>query len=118
MEKIIVKKVMDNLFQGNFINGQIGNDGSLILVYSKHNEFDYFERPVLPRDWTIYIIQDAFIHAVSLKNVPLIPTYVDLFSDGSLLVVQPRCEKDAEFIERNAYVYDLDGKLLSSFTIG
>lgn len=43
---------------------------------------------------------------------------MDLFSDGTLLIVQGRCLKDGNYFERNARRYNRDGQLIDAFTLG
>ncbi|SDY00931.1 hypothetical protein SAMN05421736_101130 [Evansella caseinilytica] len=64
------------------------------------------------------MIKDGRIKTVELKNVRLLPTDVDLFSDGSLLIVQSRCDKEGSYIERNARRYNPNGQLIDAFTLG
>ena len=42
---------------------------------------------------------------------------VDLFSDGTLLIVQSRCLKDGDNIERNARRYNTNGQLIKHLQI-
>ncbi|WP_449540290.1 hypothetical protein [Ferdinandcohnia sp. Marseille-Q9671] len=102
----------------HYIDGQITRDGSLLLIESKLQELDFFERPVPKNDWSIKIIKDGSIQTIEVKNLPLIPTEVDLFSDGTLLLVQGRCVKDGTYIERNARRYNPNGQLIDAFTLG
>ena len=118
MEKIILQKWMDYSSNLNFVSGQITRDGTLLLIESPLQEFDFFQRPVQKNNWTIRMIKDTGIETVELKNVPLMPTEVDLFSDGSLLIVQGRCLKDGKYIERNARIYNINGQLIEAFTLG
>jgi len=122
MENIVVNKVMDNLFNGYFMSGQVARDGSLTLIYrnydENYNEINLFESSMLPGNYTIYILKGTNIRAINLKNIPIIPYCVDIFSDDTLLVVQSRCEKDGMLIEQNAHIYDWKGEPLSAFTVG
>ncbi|WP_235846536.1 hypothetical protein [Neobacillus drentensis] len=102
----------------NFVDGQITRDGTLLLIESNIQELDFFQRPVPKHNWTIRIIKSESIDTVELKNIPLMPTEVDLFSDGTLLVVQGRCLKDGKYIERNARRYNPNGQLIEAFTLG
>ena len=118
MEKLELEKYMGYTSELNFIAGQITRDGTLLLIESDLDELDFFERPVPKRNWSIKIIQGGRIETVELKDVPLIPTEVDLFSDGTLLIVQGRCLKEGEYIEKNARRYDRSGRLIDAFTLG
>ena len=109
---------MDYSSHLNFIAGQVTIDGTLLLLESDVQELDFFERPVEKRNWTIKIIKGESIDTVELKNVPLMPTSVDLFSDGTLLLVQGRCLKDGKYVERNARRYNPNGQLVAAFTLG
>ncbi|HWO95265.1 MAG TPA: hypothetical protein VNM45_02770 [Bacillus sp. (in: firmicutes)] len=102
----------------NFIGGQITRDGTLLLIESNTQEFDFFDHPIPERNWTIRIINGKSIETVKLKNVPLVPTAVDLFSDGTILIVQSRCLKDGQCIEQNARRYNRNGQLIEAFTLG
>ncbi|WP_078392654.1 hypothetical protein [Shouchella patagoniensis] len=105
--------------EGFLIDGQITSDGSLALIETNAQEIDYFERPVSKRDWKIRVLQaDQDVLCVELKSLPLIPSHVDLFSDGTILIVQGRCVKDGAYIEKNARHYSIDGTLLNQFTLG
>ncbi|ARK32622.1 hypothetical protein BkAM31D_23625 [Halalkalibacter krulwichiae] len=90
----------------------------MLIVETSLEELDFFSRPVPKRNWTIHIMKNDTIETVELKNVSLIPTAVDLFSDGSLLLVQSRCLKDGSSVERNARRYNRNGQLISAFTLG
>lgn len=118
IEKVTLQKYIDYSSSLNFISGQITRDGTLLLIESPLQELDFFQRPVPKSNWTIRIIKDTGIETVVLKNTPLIPTEIDLFSDGSLLIVQGRCLKDGEYIERNARIYNPNGQLIKAFTLG
>lgn len=118
MEKIIVKKRIEYTSNLNFIHGQLTRDGTLLIIESQLDELDFFQRPVPKNDWIIKIIKGESIDTVELKNVPLIPTKVDLFSDGTLLIVQGRCLKDGDYIERNARRYNVNGQLIDAFSLG
>lgn len=61
---------------------------------------------------------DRDVMSVELKNLPLIPSHIDLFFDGTILIVQGRCVKDGANIEKNARHYCVDGTLLNEFTFG
>lgn len=102
----------------NIIGGQITRNGTLLLIESNVQELDLFERPVPKNDWTIRVIKNDSIETIDLKNVPLIPTKIDLFSDGTLLILQGRCLKEGEEIERNARRYNDNGQLIEAFTLG
>lgn len=118
IEKLILQKCIDYSSNLNFISGQITKDGTLLLIESNLQELDFFQRPVPKNNWTIQVIKGNSVETVELKNVPLIPTEVDLFSDGTLLIVQGRCLKDGTYIERNARSYNKNGQLIEAFTLG
>lgn len=118
IEKLILQKWIEYSSNLNFVGGQITRDGALLLIESSLKEMDFFQRPVPKTNWTIQIMKGKTIETVKLKNVPLIPTEVDYFSDGSLLIVQPRCLKDGHYIERNARRYNINGELIDAFTLG
>ncbi|MEI3614699.1 hypothetical protein [Pseudogracilibacillus sp. SO30301A] len=102
----------------NFIGGQVTRDGTLLLLENDLQELDFFQRPVPKNNWIIKIIKGVNIETVELKNVPFIPTEVDLFSDDTLLLVQGRCLKDGKYVERNARRYNSNGQLIAAFTLG
>lgn len=118
IEKLILQKCMDYSSEMNFVAGQVTRDGTLLFIESNLQEFDFFMRPVPKNNWIIKIIKDGNIETVELKNVPLIPTEVDLFSDGTILIVQSRCLKDGTYTERNARRYNSNGQLIEAFTLG
>lgn len=118
MEKLILEKQMDYSSSLNFISGQIARDGTLIFIESDVEELDFFRRPVAKNNWMIKLMKDGVLETVELKNVPFLPTEVDIFSDGTLLLVQSRCQKDGAFIERNARRYNRSGQLIDAFTLG
>lgn len=116
--KLILQKWIDYSSNLHFINGQITKDGTLLLIESNIQELDFFQRPVPKNNWTIRIFKERSVETIELKNVPLIPTAVDLFSDGTILIVQGRCLKDGNYIEKNARRYNRDGELVEAFTLG
>ncbi len=120
IEKLTLQKHINYSSELHFTGGQITRDGDLLLIERNVNEeeLDPFDRPVLKRDWTIRIIKNEKIKTVQLTNVPLIPEHIDLFSDGTLLIVQARCLKDGEYAERNARRYNMNGQLIEAFTLG
>lgn len=118
IEKLILEKHIDYSSRLNFISGHVARDGTLILIESDIEELDFFRRPVVKNNWFIKLIKDGRIETVELKNVPLIPTEVDIFSDGTLLLVQSRCLKEGTSIERNARRYNPSGQLIDAFTLG
>jgi hypothetical protein len=118
IEKLILEKCNVYSSDLNFVAGQVTRDGTLLLIESNLQELDFFQRPVPKNNWIIKIIKGGSINTVELRNVPLIPTEVDLFSDGTLLIVQGRCLKDGKYIERNARRYNPNGQLISAFTLG
>lgn len=120
IEKLTLQKYLDYSSELQFAGGQITRDGALLLIECNSNEeeLDAFDRPVLKRDWIIRIIKNEKIETVKLTNVPLIPAHIDLFSDGTLLIVQARCLKDGEYTERNARRYNMNGQLIEVFTLG
>ncbi|MBD8003900.1 hypothetical protein H9631_02325 [Bacillus sp. Sa1BUA2] len=101
-----------------FVAGQITVDGTLLIIETSLKEFDYFQRPVPKINLIILIIKDENIETIELNNVALMPTGIDLFSDGTLLLVQTRCLKDGANIERNARRYNPNGQLIDAFTLG
>lgn len=118
MEKLLLKKYIDYIPTLNLIDGQVTSDGTLILIESNVEELDFFERPVPKNNWTIKILKDGNMEEIQLRNVPLIPTEVDVFSDGTILIVQGRCLKDGTYVEKNARRYDRDGNFITEFTLG
>lgn len=98
--KLELNKYMDYSSDLNYISGQITRDGALLLIESDVEELDFFVRPVQKYNWTIRIIKNGRVETVELKDVPLIPTEIDMFSDGTILIVQGRCLKDGEYVER------------------
>lgn len=118
LREITLQKRMDDLFQGYFWAGQVASDGSLLLVYTKEAEIDFFERPIKPQDWLIYQIKATDITAISLKNITLLPDFVDVLTDDTILVVQSRCEKTTISVEKNAAVFTKDGQKINTFTLG
>ncbi|WP_186579517.1 hypothetical protein [Aquibacillus kalidii] len=109
---------MDYSSDLNFIGGKVTRDGTLLLIESDILELEFNERPAMKHNWTIRIIKENMIKSVRLKNVPLVPTEVDMFSDGTILIVQVRCSKDGNDIERNARRYNPNGQLIEAFTLG
>ena len=118
IEKLILQKWIDYSSDLTFIAGQLTRDGTLLLIESNLKDFDPYQRPVPKNNWIIKIIKSGSIKTVELRNVPLIPTKIDLFSDGTLLIVQEHCLKDDEYIERNARRYNPNGQLIEAFTLG
>lgn len=118
IEKLIMEKCINFISNLHYIAGQITVDGTLLIIESDLGEVDFFQRPVPKRNWIIRMIKDNSIETIELKNVPLIPTEIDLFSDGSLLIVQSRCLKDGKYIERNARRYNPGGQFIEAFTLG
>lgn len=118
IQKIFMEKWIDYSSNLHFISGQITQDGTLLLIESTVNELDFFQRPLKKENWTIRILKENSIETIELRSVPLIPTEVDLFSDGTLLIVQGRCLKDGASIERNARRYNPNGQLIEAFTLG
>lgn len=118
MEKMTLTKIIPYHSTRNFISAQITMEGKLILIESDQQELDYFERPVKKANWTIRIIDEDNIDTIEIKNIAFIPSEVDMFSDGTILLVQPRCEKKGLVIERNARIYNPNGQLISAFTLG
>ncbi len=109
---------MDYSSDLNFVAGQVARVGNLLFIESDQLELDFFERPVAKTNWSIKIIKDGHIETIELKNLPLIPTEVDIFSDGTVLIVQSRCLKDGNDVERNARRYNPNGQLVDAFTLG
>lgn len=94
MEKLLLKKYIDYIPTFHLIDGQITLDGTLILIESDMEELDFFERPVPKNNWIIKIVKDGNIEEIQLRNVPLIPTEVDVFSDRTILLGGAiNCEK-------------------------
>ncbi|MED4018862.1 hypothetical protein [Sutcliffiella cohnii] len=118
LEKLVLNKYAEYSSILTYVAGQVTQDGALLLIETAESELDFFERPVKKRDWTIRIIKEDGIDTIVLKKVPLIPTHVDIFSDGSLLIVQGRCLKEDNYIERNARRYNPNGQLIDAFTLG
>ncbi|CAG9621542.1 hypothetical protein [Sutcliffiella rhizosphaerae] len=118
MEKFIMQKWMEYSSDLHFVAGQITRDGKLLFIETELTELDFFERPVPKSNWTVRIMDGDKIETIELKNVPLIPTEIDLFTDGTLLIVQGRCLKDGNFIERNARRYNPNGQLMEAFALG
>ncbi|MDW2876131.1 MULTISPECIES: hypothetical protein [Bacillaceae] len=118
IEKLILQRRRDYRSDLNFAGGQIAQDGTLLLIETGQQELDFFERPVPKCSWTITLIRDNSIETAELKNIPLMPTHADLFSDGTLLIVQSRCLKDGTYVERNARRYNPNGQLIEAFTLG
>ncbi len=118
IEKLMMQKWMDLTINKNYVNGQITNDGTLVLIETELQELEYIQWPAPKRNWTIRIIKEDRDEAIELKNVPLLPSMVDFFSDGTILIVQSRCNGDGENLGRNARRYNLNGQLISAFTLG
>ena len=118
IEKLLMQKYINYCTDLNIIGGQITRNGTLLLIESALQELDFFERPIPKNNWTIRVIKKDNIETINLKNVPLIPTELDLFSDGTLLIVQGRCLKEGKKIERNARRYNVNGQLIEAFTLG
>ncbi|WP_259347277.1 hypothetical protein [Niallia taxi] len=114
----MMQKWMDLTINKNYVNGQITNDGTLVLIETELQELEYIQWPAPKRNWTIRIIKEDRDEAIELKNVPLLPSMVDFFSDGTILIVQSRCNGDGENLGRNARRYNLNGQLISAFTLG
>ena len=118
IEKLILQKHVDYSTNMKFVGGQITRDGILLLIESNAYELDFFQHPVPKSNWKIRIIKSEGIETLELKNVPIMPSIADLFSDGTLLIVQSRCLKDGDNIERNARRYNTNGQLIEAFTLG
>lgn len=118
IEKLMMQKWMDFTINKNYVDGQITNDGTLVLIETELQELEYIQWPAPKRNWTIRMIKEDRNEAIELKNVPLLPSMVDFFSDGTILIVQSRCDGDGENLGRNARRYNLNGQLISAFTLG
>ncbi|MED4039843.1 hypothetical protein [Niallia taxi] len=114
----MMQKWMDLTINKNYVNGQITNDGTLVLIETELQELEYIQWPAPKRNWTIRIIKEDRDEAIELKNVPLLPSMVDFFSDGTILIVQSRCNGDGENLGRNVRRYNPNGQLISAFTLG
>lgn len=118
IEKLVLEKCNDFISNLHYIAGQITIDGTLLIIESDLEELDFFERPIKKRNWIVRMIKDKSVETIELKNLSLIPTEIDLFSDGSILIVQSRCLKDGRYIEKNAGRYNPNGQLIEAFTLG
>lgn len=118
IEKLMMQKWMDFSSNMNYVDGQITNDGTLVLIETELQELEYIQWPVPKRNWTIRMIKEDRDEAIELKNVPLTPSMVDFFSDGTILIVQSRCKGDGKNLGRNARRYNPNGQLISAFTLG
>lgn len=78
-EKLMMQKWMDLTINKNYVNGQITNDGTLVLIETELQELEYLQWPAPKRNWTIRIIKEDRDEAIELKNVPLLPSMVDFF---------------------------------------
>ncbi|WP_437832780.1 hypothetical protein ACQRXC_24390 (plasmid) [Niallia taxi] len=75
----MMQKWMDLTINKNYVNGQITNDGTLVLIETELQELEYLQWPAPKRNWTIRIIKEDRDEAIELKNVPLLPSMVDFF---------------------------------------
>ncbi|UPO90463.1 hypothetical protein [Niallia sp. Man26] len=98
-----------------WFNGQITRDGALLLIETPQEEIDF---SLSNQDCTITLIKDGNVRKIELKNIPISPTDADIFSDGSLLIVQGRCSTDGAKMEPNAQIYNLEGQLMDTFLLG
>lgn len=79
IEKLMMQKWMDFSSNMNYVDGQITNDGTLVLIETELQELEYIQWPVPKRNWTIRMIKEDRDEAIELKNVPLTPSMVDFF---------------------------------------
>jgi hypothetical protein len=87
----------------------------LLLIETPWKEVDF---SLTNQNWTITLIKDGTVNKIELKNVPNTPTKADIFSDGTILLVQGRCSTEGDTLEKNAYIYDATGQLKDSFLLG
>lgn len=118
IEKLILQKYINYHSDLKYVGGQITRDGTLLLIETDAYEVDFFKRPVPKNNFTIRIIKSDSMETVVLKNIPLIPSMADVFSDGTILIVQPRCLKKGNTTEKNARRYHTNGELIEEFTLG
>lgn len=114
-EMMILDKYMNYPSNLNWLNGQITRDGALLLIETPRKEQDF---SLINQNWTVTLIKDGAVNKIELKNVPITPTKADIFSDGTILLVQGRCSTDGDTIEQNACIYDATGQLKDSFLLG
>ncbi|MDQ0268476.1 hypothetical protein [Cytobacillus purgationiresistens] len=81
-----MNKWMEYCLNSNVVTGQITRNGTLLLIESDLEEIDFLYRPVRKNNWTIRMFKGKSIETIELKNVPLNPTAVDLFTDGTILI--------------------------------
>jgi len=114
-EMMILHKCMNYTSKLNWLNGQITRDGALLLIETPSKEQDF---SLINKDWTITLIKDGTVNKIEVKNVPIIPTEADIFSDGSILLVQGRCSTDGDTLEQNARRYNVNGQLMDTLLLG
>lgn len=117
IEKLKMKKFIDYHSDLNCVGLQIARDGTLLIIETHENEEEIL-RPLAKRDWTIRMIRKNGIDSVVLKDVTIIPSMVDIFTDGTLLIVQSRCPYRNGNPVKNAKIYNVNSELLDEFTLG
>ena len=115
IEDIMLDKCMNYTSNMYWFNGQITSDGDLLLIETHTRELDF---ALTNQDWTITILKEGTVNKIELKNVPITPTKADIFTDGSILLIEGRCSTDGEKLKQNAYIYDATGQLMDSFLLG
>ncbi|MBM7579121.1 hypothetical protein [Jeotgalibacillus terrae] len=69
-------------------------------------------------DFTLKIVDRDDIFCVNIKNLPYLPDRIDMFSDGTVLLVSGRAWKTEDDVQQNARRYNMDGECLDEFALG
>ncbi|KGA96126.1 hypothetical protein BALCAV_0218220 [Alkalihalobacillus alcalophilus ATCC 27647 = CGMCC 1.3604] len=108
----------DYVAEGYVYSANATLNGTLILVETDLDYIDPFVRPVPKNNWRLKLFKDGMMEVLELKNLQLFPDYVDLFPDGTLLLVQNRCLKDGYKVERNARIFNRNGQKVDALVLG
>lgn len=95
---------------------QVTRNGTVLLVETEQAEA--LMNMKRSYHFIVQIIAEDTHTTVDLYDVPIIPSHVDLFSDGSILLVQYTSVQNRNIVERNAWRYSQKDELLDAFVLG
>ncbi|MDZ5711006.1 hypothetical protein [Jeotgalibacillus haloalkalitolerans] len=96
----------------------VTRDHRVLLIEEDLHQFNGVDLRTHRGDYVVKIIDGNEVTQFTATDFPFVPDRLDLFSDGTVLLVSSICWREDGWVQKNARRYSTDGECLDEFVLG
>ncbi|MFB1081903.1 hypothetical protein [Jeotgalibacillus sp. JSM ZJ347] len=96
----------------------VTRDHRVLMIEKDLHQFNGVASGTYRGDYMIKMIDGNEVTHFTAKDFPFVPDRLDMFSDGTLLLVSSDCWRKDGWVQKNARRYSKSGECLNEFVLG